>query len=200
MESRSCLRVLLRASTATVSVRLRRTSRRSSWWTTGGTASSPSLVQRKPHLRRLRCAGCQVRGPAKDGPRGLKSGILARGFARARSSGCSYEVLVAFSCRGQGYCPSCGASIGPNDAYPLPAVRLVDSRTLLPLPSTDEATRPLLRLHLYVRDPFHGPRGQAYARLTARHGNDTPSGPWKSTGRFLFTRLPAGSMRETEGR
>jgi hypothetical protein len=39
----------------------------------------------------------------------LKCGILAHGFARARCSGCGYEFLVAFSCKGRGACPSCGA-------------------------------------------------------------------------------------------
>ena len=39
----------------------------------------------------------------------LKCGILADGFARARCSGCGYEFLVAFSCKGRGACPSCNA-------------------------------------------------------------------------------------------
>jgi hypothetical protein len=39
----------------------------------------------------------------------LKCGILAHGFARARCSGCGYEFLVTFSCKGRGACPSCSA-------------------------------------------------------------------------------------------
>ena len=39
----------------------------------------------------------------------LRCGILAHGFARARCSGCGHEFLVAFSCKGRGCCPSCGA-------------------------------------------------------------------------------------------
>ena len=39
----------------------------------------------------------------------LKCGILAHGFARARCSGCGYDFLVAFSCKGRGACPSCNA-------------------------------------------------------------------------------------------
>ena len=39
----------------------------------------------------------------------LRCGILAHGFARARCSGCGYEFLVAFSCKGRGACPSCNA-------------------------------------------------------------------------------------------
>jgi len=39
----------------------------------------------------------------------LRCGILAHGFARARCSGCGYDFLVAFSCKGRGACPSCNA-------------------------------------------------------------------------------------------
>jgi hypothetical protein len=39
----------------------------------------------------------------------LGCGILANGFARARCAGCGFERLVAFSCKGRGVCPSCGA-------------------------------------------------------------------------------------------
>jgi len=39
----------------------------------------------------------------------LECGILAHGFARARCSGCGYDFLVAFSCKGRGACPSCNA-------------------------------------------------------------------------------------------
>ena len=37
----------------------------------------------------------------------LRCGILAYGFARAHCSGCGYDRLVAFSCKGRGFCPSC---------------------------------------------------------------------------------------------
>jgi transposase-like zinc-binding protein/putative transposase len=37
----------------------------------------------------------------------LSCGILARGFARFRCEGCGREILVAFSCKGRGFCPSC---------------------------------------------------------------------------------------------
>jgi len=41
----------------------------------------------------------------------LSCGILARGFSRCKCSnpGCGYEYILAFSCRGRGVCPSCGA-------------------------------------------------------------------------------------------
>jgi hypothetical protein len=37
----------------------------------------------------------------------LTCGVLARGFARLRCDGCKAEMLVAFSCKGRGFCPSC---------------------------------------------------------------------------------------------
>src|SRR6266851_3673372 len=37
----------------------------------------------------------------------LACGILAHGFARVRCGGCGDELLVAFSCKGRGFCPSC---------------------------------------------------------------------------------------------
>lgn len=38
----------------------------------------------------------------------LRSGWLAGGFARFRCTSCREERLVAFSCKGRGFCPSCG--------------------------------------------------------------------------------------------
>jgi hypothetical protein len=38
----------------------------------------------------------------------LRCGILAHGFARVRCDGCAFEHLVPFSCKGRGFCPSCG--------------------------------------------------------------------------------------------
>jgi hypothetical protein len=37
----------------------------------------------------------------------LTCGVMARGFARFRCSGCKREILVSFSCKGRGFCPSC---------------------------------------------------------------------------------------------
>jgi len=39
----------------------------------------------------------------------LACGILAFGFARVRCAACKRDELVAFSCKGRGFCPSCGA-------------------------------------------------------------------------------------------
>ena len=37
----------------------------------------------------------------------LDCGVLARGFARVRCAACHYEMLVPFSCKARGLCPSC---------------------------------------------------------------------------------------------
>ncbi|MGH7347826.1 MAG: transposase zinc-binding domain-containing protein [Candidatus Rokuibacteriota bacterium] len=37
----------------------------------------------------------------------LDCGLLCRGFARLRCGGCGESRLVAFSCKGRGFCPSC---------------------------------------------------------------------------------------------
>jgi hypothetical protein len=39
----------------------------------------------------------------------LRCGILAYGFGRVQCPQCQHEKLVAFSCKGRGFCPSCGA-------------------------------------------------------------------------------------------
>ena len=38
----------------------------------------------------------------------LICGVLAHGFARLRCGQCALERLVPFSCKGRGFCPSCG--------------------------------------------------------------------------------------------
>ena len=39
----------------------------------------------------------------------LRCGILAAGFARVCGQECRQGDVVAFSCKGRGFCPSCGA-------------------------------------------------------------------------------------------
>jgi len=38
----------------------------------------------------------------------LECGIPAHGFVRVHCAGCGHDRLVAFSCKGRGFCPSCG--------------------------------------------------------------------------------------------
>ena len=40
----------------------------------------------------------------------LTCGCLAAGFARFRCATCRKDRLVPFSCKGRGFCPSCGPS------------------------------------------------------------------------------------------
>jgi hypothetical protein len=39
----------------------------------------------------------------------LDCGVLAHGFARVHCTECGKDELVAFSCKGRGFCPSCGS-------------------------------------------------------------------------------------------
>ncbi|SEU39285.1 transposase zinc-binding domain-containing protein [Stigmatella erecta] len=45
----------------------------------------------------------------RDFARYLECGGLSHGFARVRGEGRKVELLVAFSCKGRGLCPSCTA-------------------------------------------------------------------------------------------
>lgn len=48
----------------------------------------------------------------------LTCGILAYGFARVRCTGCGFDRLVAFACKGRGLCPSCvGRRMAETSAY-----------------------------------------------------------------------------------
>jgi ribosomal protein S27E len=51
----------------------------------------------------------------------LACGDVAGGFLRCHCEGCGHDVLVAFSCKARGICPSCGARLLCNEA-----VQLVD--------------------------------------------------------------------------
>jgi ribosomal protein S27E len=42
----------------------------------------------------------------------LKCGRLQHGFVRVKCNSCRNELLVAFSCKHRGFCPSCGARSG----------------------------------------------------------------------------------------
>ncbi|MBN2718255.1 MAG: transposase zinc-binding domain-containing protein [Deltaproteobacteria bacterium] len=37
----------------------------------------------------------------------LKCGVLAHGFVRMRCNECGRSMVVGFSCKGRGFCPSC---------------------------------------------------------------------------------------------
>jgi hypothetical protein len=52
----------------------------------------------------------------------LDCGVLAKGFVRVYCDACKQEQLVAFSCKGRGFCPSCSARRASETA-----AHLVDS-------------------------------------------------------------------------
>ena len=74
-----------------------------------------------------------LRLPASDHPGGrvnklLDCGDLEQGFARVRCDHCKHEYLLAFSCNGRWFCPSChqkkvqlfGALLTETILYPVP--------------------------------------------------------------------------------
>ena len=56
----------------------------------------------------------------------LACGVLAHGFARVRCDACGHDRLVAFSCKGRGFCPSCGGRRMADTAAYLVDTVLVD--------------------------------------------------------------------------
>jgi hypothetical protein len=46
----------------------------------------------------------------------LRCGVLAHGFVHARCDACGHDLLVAFSCKGRGVCPSCAGRRMANTA------------------------------------------------------------------------------------
>ena len=46
----------------------------------------------------------------------LRCGVFAHGFVRCRCDACGHDLLVAFSCKGRGLCPSCAGRRMSNTA------------------------------------------------------------------------------------
>ncbi|MFO0690425.1 MAG: transposase [Myxococcota bacterium] len=62
-----------------------------------------------PFLVRARSGGTPVaRFVEREVRAYLECGVLAHGFLRVRCDDCGKDRLVAFSCKGRGFCPSCG--------------------------------------------------------------------------------------------
>ena len=92
----------------------------------------------------------------------LTCGILAHGFARVRCASWGKDALVAFSCKGRGFCPSRGG-VSPDPAQPLGSG--VRPATLGQFPQFDSSLpcpRPggRLRVALSAR-PAHLPRARS---------------------------------------
>jgi hypothetical protein len=63
----------------------------------------------EPFLQRSRSAGAPVaRFVEREVRAYLECGVLAHGFLRVHCDACGHDRLVAFSCKGRGFCPSCG--------------------------------------------------------------------------------------------
>jgi hypothetical protein len=79
---------------------------------------TPRAVPRRPRCMRhhletwLRNARTQERTVPRFVERELRAfldcGILAHGFLRLHCDACKLDRVVAFSCKGRGFCPSCG--------------------------------------------------------------------------------------------
>lgn len=64
----------------------------------------------EPFLEELACEGRYLPRHVVAELRGyLPCGLLSEGFARVRCRDCGDELLVAFSCKGRAFCPSCCA-------------------------------------------------------------------------------------------
>ena len=68
------------------------------------------LAHLETFLARSRCHGRAglPRFVERELYRYLQCGLLAFGFARVHCATCKRDDLVAFSCKGRGFCPSCG--------------------------------------------------------------------------------------------
>ncbi|MFO0690016.1 MAG: transposase [Myxococcota bacterium] len=63
----------------------------------------------EPFMARTRAAGAPVaRFVEREIRAYLDCGVLAHGFLRVHCDACGCDRLVAFSCKGRGFCPSCG--------------------------------------------------------------------------------------------
>ena len=144
--------------------------------------ASPLFRLVQDHLDRLRTV-CDGRFARAYGPwrpvvgevttKFLACGILEHGFARIRCDACAHEYLLAFSCKGRYFCPSCHAKrlaiwaqwldttllarVPHRQVRAAPASRAHGSETaprILSLPPTPaRRDRPGRRPHGHRRDP-----------------------------------------------
>lgn len=111
----------------------------------------------------------------------LRSGILARGFARAYCAACGHDFLIAFSCKGRDICPSCATRRMVETAahltdQVLPRVPYrqwvlsVPQRVRWHLHEKPEVIGGLLRIFLRVVEPTSRPTLASPARPPRRPG------------------------------
>ena len=109
----------------------------------------------------------------------LKCGIHAHGFARARCQSCNHEILVAFSCKKRGVCPSCNGRRMSDTAARLVDRVLPDVRLRQWVLSIPFELRVLLAREpsvlsafgrIFVQEIFRWQRGKAMLWGLARGG------------------------------
>ena len=98
----------------------------------------------------------------------LACGIHAQGFLRARCSSCRREMLVAFSCKLRGVCPSCNARRMCNTA-----AHLTD-RVLPDVPIRQWVLSVPFELRLLLARNASAARGLRRCISAARSVRDTP--------------------------
>ena len=126
----------------------------------------------------------------------LTCGVLAHGFARLRRDTCAFERLVPFSCKGRGFCPSCGGRRMTEQA-----ARLVDeilprvhsplcSRPDLARASPSSASSRTSQRGHGRQAPFRHLRGRFSSRLSplkpSDHGPSRSGAPLPGTCRRCF--------------
>ena len=104
----------------------------------------------------------------------LKYGDLKDGFARVRCPDCHYEYLLAFSCRGRWFCPSCHSK------------KVVQSGKVL-----RESSLPV---RLWPDNLNETPRAEPHAGC--RGGENPPATIFGNYCRFLFIIKPYNQHRE----
>ena len=103
----------------------------------------------------------------------LTCGRLAHGFARLRCADCAVERLVPFSCKGRGFCPSCGGrrltECAARLVHEVPRGHRARKR------DAHRVTRRVAR----TEGPLGTPRTRAISRsATAAPGRDERRGVW----------------------
>jgi len=111
----------------------------------------------------------------------LACGVLERGFARLRCGECAFERLVPFSCKGRGFCPSCGgrrmtecAARLVDDVLPRVPVRQwvlsVPHRLRYLLAWDHSLSRAVLGVYARVLLGFHRQRARRHGLRDGRSG------------------------------
>ena len=102
----------------------------------------------------------------------LTCGVLALGFARLRCAECAFERLVPFSCKGRGFCLSCGGRrLG----------LLADGRVVLTLKTAwADGTRQLVFEPMELLEKLAALTPRPRINLVLYHGVLAPHACWRA--------------------